>query len=139
MSDTDEIRTPVENIDAILDVDNYFNLQEKIHNYFGYVEDWKVMALVDHRSDYWILHEIKNDDGETYGGEVFYHDDPFIDGYKTEGNYYSAVLYMQRFLPQWIYRTKDFTMICMDTQCDDNKYIGIFSNMNEQPNIVPYV
>ncbi len=31
----------------------YFELQTKIHDYFGYEEDWKVIPLEDSTDFYW--------------------------------------------------------------------------------------
>lgn len=121
--------------DIVIDISEYFHLQKKIHEHFGYVEDWKVIPLVDHCNMYWILFEDKNDEGVTYGGEINYHENPFKDGYSEPGDYYNATLYTQRFLPKWIYRTEDYTMVCMDTHCDLNQYIGIFDNNKEQSNV----
>lgn len=116
-------------------IQEYFDLQEKVHEYFGYVEDWVNIPMDDHREMYWILHEDKNDDGETYGGSIHYYNEPLEDGYDNDGDYYSAMIYTQRFLPKWIYRAEKYTMVCMDTQCDGNKFLGIFDNEKEQKGI----
>ena len=113
-------------------IDDYFDLQQRIHNYFGYVEDWKVIPLVDFRDMYWILKE--ESDGS---GEIDYNDKPLENGYDEEGDYYNATIYTQRFLPKWVYRAEDYTMVCMDTHCDDNKFLGIFDNNKEHKNITP--
>ena len=114
----------------------YFDLQEQVHKHFGYVEDWVNIPMEDCRDMYWILRENKNDDGETYGGEIDYHDKPFEEGYYDPGDYYNASIYTQRFLPKWIYRAEDYTMVCMDTHTDGNKFLGIFDNTKEQKDIV---
>ena len=111
-------------------VQEYFDLQEKVHEHFGYTEDWKVIPLVDHRDMFWILNE--DEDGR---GEINYHESEFKDGYGEPGEYYNATIYTQRFLPKWIYRADDYTMVCMDTHCDGNQYIGVFTNANEQSNV----
>ena len=121
--------------DIVIDISEYFNLQKKVHDHFGYVEDWVTIPLVDHRDMYWILIEKKNEDNVTYGGEINYHENQFEDGYSEPGDYYNASIYTQRFLPKWIYRTEDYTMVCMDTHCDGNRYIGIFENKKEQSNV----
>lgn len=119
-------------------IKEYFELREKVHAHFGYVEDWVNIPLDDHRSYYWILMEYKNDQGETYAADIIYSDTLLKDGYEEAGEYYSATLYTQRFLPKWIYRAEDYTMICMDTHCDGNKFIGIFDNSKEQIDVSPY-
>lgn len=112
------------------DISKYFELQEIVHKHFGYVEDWKVIPLVDHRDMYWILLEEENG-----SGEINYYENPFEDGYGEPGEYYNATIYTQRFLPKWLYRTDDYTMVCMDTHCDGNQYIGVFENLKEQSNV----
>lgn len=120
-------------------IQEYFDLQEKVHEYFGYVEDWKVIPLVDHRDMFWILSEHKNEDDETYGADIYYYEKPIEDGYEDDGeHHYHATLYTQRFLPKWIYRAEAYTMICMDTHTDGNQFIGIFDNTKEQTGVEPY-
>ena len=114
-------------------IDEYFDLEQKIHQYFGYQEDWSIIPLVDHRDMHWILDE--NDNGS---GEINYSETPFENGYEAAGQYYNASIYTQRFLPKWVYRTEKHTLICMDTHCDMNRYLGIFDNEKEQKEISPY-
>lgn len=111
-------------------MDTYFDLQEMIFVYFGYIEDWKVIPLVDHRDDYWLLDQ--NDDGS---GEITYYENRLTEQILKDGDCYSAVIYTQRFLRKWVYRGEEYTLVCMDTQCDDNKWLGIFSNSKEQKSI----
>ena len=106
-------------------VDEFFGLEKKIHEYFGYNESWVVLPLVDHREYYWRL------DGEEMGGEVIYHENPLTDDILAKGHEYAASVYTQRFLPKWVYRTEEYTLICMDTHVDDNKYLGVFDNSKE--------
>ena len=113
-------------------IDEYFDLQHKIHSYFGYQEDWCVIPLVDHRHYHWILFE--DSEGTGY---IHYSDEPFEDGYDVKGDYYSSSIYTQRFLPTWVYRTEKHTLVCMDTHCDGNKFLGIFDNSKEQKDIKP--
>ena len=111
-------------MDKILD--EYFALQDAIFNNVGYVEDWVTIPLVDHREYYWHLDQ--NTDGS---GEIMYYDMPLTNDLVDKGEYYSAVIYMQRFLPKWVYRGKSHTLVCMDTQTDGNKYLGMFCNKKE--------
>jgi hypothetical protein len=104
-------------------INEYFDLQKKIHAAFGYKEDWKVIPLKDHRADYWLL---KDD-------EVIYSDvKEAVEG-DNEDNLYSSEIYTQRFLPKYIYRHWKFTLVCMDTRVDGNKWLGIFDNEKELP------
>jgi len=104
----------------------YFELQKKIFNYFGYKEDWRVIPLEDNTEDEWLLK--KNEDGS---GKVFYHEKLNNPEIASKGEFYSSVIYTQRFLSKWVYRAKDFTMICIDTQCDGNKFLAVFDNKKE--------
>lgn len=108
-------------------LDEYFELQQKIFDYFGYVEDWVCIPIDDRREMYWIL-----DQSESGRGEVTYHETPLSRQDVEDGNCYSNSIYTQRFLPKWVYRGKDYTMICVDTHTDGNKFLAIFSNDKEQ-------
>ncbi len=114
-------------------IDDYFKLQEQIYNYFGYVENWAVIPLEDRR-DYW-WHED--------GSEVHYtttesnmkaliENDFNYDNAECDGNtYYADEIYTQRFLTKWVYRAEDYTMICVDTHTDGNKFLAIYDNKKE--------
>lgn len=98
--------------------DDYLDLQKQIFDYFGYVEDWKAIPLDDCRTYYWQLA------GEGPGSVLF---GETVDSIDT----YEHIIYTQRFLPKWVYRGKDYTMICVDTQTDGNKFLSIFDNSKE--------
>ena len=107
-------------------LDEYFKIQQQIYDYFGYVEDWKVIPIEDAREYYWILN------GEGSGGTVGFAKNE--DNLKLKmGQYYENTIYTQRFLPKWVYRGEDFTMICVDTHVDGNKFLQIFDNSKEVP------
>ncbi len=94
----------------------YFELQQKIHEYFGYKQDWVVIPLEDRTDvDSWSVDE----HSVTY----------FIDGVEFQED-----IYTQRFLPKWVYRTNDYTMICVDTNTDGNKFLSVFDNATELKN-----
>ena len=107
-------------------IDDYFALQAEIFDYFGYVEDWRAIPLADARDSYWYL------TGEGAGDEVLFADNE-EDLHNDEGNNYSAEIYTQRFLPKWVYRGKEFTMVCVDTHTDGNKFLMVFDNEKESP------
>ena len=112
------------NLDGM--IDEYFRLREEIHAAFGYKEDWVTIPLSDERGMHWHYK------GNDRHGCIYYSPLPLTPDVLTKGdNLYSAVLYTQRFLPRWIYRTDEHTMICADTQCDGNKYLMIFENALE--------
>lgn len=107
-------------------LDDYFKLQKKIFDYFGYKEDWVVIPMVDHREYYWQI------DNEGYGGSITYSEYPLTPQLVASGKEtYEASIYTQRFLSKWVYRADEFTLVCMDTHCDGNKFLGVFSNDKE--------
>jgi hypothetical protein len=69
---------------------------------------------------------------------VRYFEEPLTKELVEGGATYSAVIYRQRFLPKWVYRKDDFTMICADTQTDGNKYLMIFDNQKECKGLEEY-
>lgn len=103
------------------ELDEYFKIQEKIYDYFGYKEDWVVIPIEDARSMYWILDQNTDGTGTVRFAET-------EEKLFSDGNYYENVIYTQRFLPKWVYPGKDFTMICIDARTDGNKFLQIFSN-----------
>ena len=99
----------------------YFALQNKIYEYFGYVEDWVVIPIDDRREYLWRLSGVEKNDFVTY----------WKSDEKLElGEYYQDDIYTQRFLqPQgWVYFGKEYTMICVDTHTDGNKFLAIYDN-----------
>lgn len=110
-------------------LNDYFALQKQIYDYFGYVEDWKVIPLEDSTEYYWQLEQDSNGSGVVRFAE---------DMEKLEdidaGQYYEHEIYTQRFLPKWVYRTKDYTMISVDTHTDGNKFLAVFDNKKEVQN-----
>ena len=97
-------------------LDAYFALQKEIYDYFGYVEDWVVIPLDDRRDMIWKLVD---------GNSVHY----WEKGEETD--LCEDIIYTQCHLPKWVYRGKDYTMICVDTHTDGNKFLQIFSNDKE--------
>ena len=106
-------------------LDKYFEIQKQIYDYFGYVEDWVVIPLDDCREYFWHL------TGEGYGDEVKYAKEKKNLFNGTEKDGYSNEIYTQRFLPKFVYRADDFTMICVDTHVDGNKFLQVFDNAKE--------
>ena len=111
-------------------VDDFFDIRQKIFDYFGYQEDWVAIPIDDRRALYWQLNE------EPSGrGEVIYHETRLTNEMVVDGAHYSNSIYTQRFLPKWVYRGEDYTMICVDTYTDGNKFLAIYSNDKEQTDI----
>jgi hypothetical protein len=103
-------------------LDEYFNIQKQIYDYFGYKEDWVIIPIDDRRNYVWYL------DGD------------FVNYIEEKNNisekwhsleYYADEIYTQRFLPKWVYQAKEFTMICVDTHIDGNKFLAIYDNNKE--------
>jgi len=106
-------------------LDQYLKLQQEIFEYFGYKEDWVAIPIDDQRDKYWFVR------GEGPGCYC-YSPKPFTKRSIKEGkNIYGGSIYTQRFLPKWVYRGKDYTMVCADTHTDGNKFLMIFSNDKE--------
>jgi hypothetical protein len=107
-------------------LDQYFEIQKKIYEYFGYTEDWRVIPLDDARKYYWHI------TGDGHGDQVRFakHEENLFSFTVDDG--YSNDIYTQRFLPKWVYRGKDYTMICVDTHTDGNKFLQVFDNTKER-------
>jgi len=104
----------------------YFELQKEIYDYFGYVEDWVVIPLEDHTDCHWM---IVGD--ERTGTCVFSHKQFDEDLISAGKEIYSGPIYTQRFLPTWVYRADDYTMVSVDTMTDGNKFLMVFDNSKE--------
>lgn len=107
-------------------LDQYFELQQELYEYFGYKEDWVVIPLDDGREYYWTLFE--DEDGS---GFVNFADTVEKLQDRDAGEYYQYSIYQQRFLPKWVYRGEKYTMISVNTHVDGNKFLQIFDNAKE--------
>ena len=113
-------------------IDTYIDAEQAIFDHVGYVEDWVAIPLEDNRDDYWAVdpnerewcryspkkealeHWLKTDDYGEHGDKL-----------------YEDEIYTQRFLPKWVYRGKEFTVVCCDTHVDGNKFLRVFRNDRE--------
>jgi len=100
-------------------LNDYLTLRQRVFDYFGYVEAWRVLPFDDRREYYWRLTD--DEKSVEYGP-----DDPF----EPEALYEDEV-YTQRHLPKWIYRGSEFTMILVDTHTDFNQFLAIYDNAKE--------
>lgn len=105
-------------------LDTYNETKQKLFDYFGYVEDWVSIPIEDSREFYWTLY------GEGPGHVDFAETLADLVN-KDEGNYYQEEIYTQRFLPKWVYRGEEYTMISVYGSSDGNKFLRIFSNSKE--------
>lgn len=104
---------------------DYFDLQKKIYDHFGYAEDWVVIPMDDAREMFWILQQ--GEDGKGFVRFAETEEKLFSDG-----DYYENEIYRQRFLPQWVYPADDCTMICVDTHTDGNRFLQVFDNSKKR-------
>lgn len=114
-------------------LDSFFETRKKIHDYFGYSEDWRTIPLMDSTSYYWNLREKENG-----SGDIRYHEERLTKEFIEGGGHYSAVIYTQSFLPKFVYRADDYTLVSVDTQTDGNKYLMVFDNKKECPDVSEY-
>ena len=134
-------------------LDDYLKLQGELFDYFGYVEDWRVIPVDDRRDYFWHLTGEKHGDKVVYTekkedalilkehswdwekawpakeGKTIYDDDIYEEAEKHAT--YSDEIYTQRHLPKWVYRGADFTMVCVDTHSDGNQFLAIYDNAKE--------
>jgi len=103
----------------------YEEARQKLFDYFGYIEDWVVIPVDDATEYYWRLDSTESDGNVCFA-------DTELELINEDGNYYENEIYTQRHLSKWVYRGEDYTMICVDTHTDGNKFLQIFSNNLER-------
>lgn len=107
---------------------DYFDAQKKLHDYFGYYEDWSIIPMEDRTDCYWMICGPEDSSSTTIG----WSSEPYTKESIEEGEkIYSGTIYTQRHLKKWVYRAPEYTMICVDTHCDGNKILMIFDNAKE--------
>lgn len=105
--------------DITMLMNNYFTAKRQIHEAFGYKANWAEIPLDDMTEAYWWFGQNRLnwcDEKPT---------DEEVRGDKAE---YDAEIYMQRFLPRWVYTTETHTMVSIDTHTDGNKFLAVLSN-----------
>lgn len=108
-------------------LEQYFDLQKQIYDYFGYAEDWVVIPLQGNTDSYWFVDQEYNGQGK-----VVWSPEPLTkESVEAGDKIYSGSIYTQRFLPRWVYRAEKYTMVCVDTHTDGNKFLLIFDNTKE--------
>lgn len=106
-------------------LNDYNRTRQELFDYFGYVEDWVVIPIDDQTHQYWQL------TGEGRGDVVRFAETLNKLQDEAAGQYYENEIYTQRFLPKWVYRGADYTMVVVDTHTDGNKFLQIFDNSKE--------
>ena len=111
-------------------LDTLMSTEQKIFDYFGYVEDWVKIPLDDGREYFWQLfprYDDKTDPTRITGGYVRFAETMGV-LMDSDGDYYENEIYTQRFLPKYVYVGDEFTMISVDTHTDGNKFLMILDN-----------
>ncbi len=109
-------------------LDQYFSLEKEILKSFGFEPLWTILPLDDAREYYWYLNEKKQT--VTFAAE------PITRELLNHRSFYEHSFYHNWHLEKWVYRTKYYTMIAVDTQGDGNRVLSIFSNIKEQNEIL---
>jgi len=108
----------------------YFKLQNEIYEYFGYQEDWVVIPMESKLNYFWYIDPTEKD-------HVIYWESK--KDVVELGQWYQDGIYTQRFLPKWVYRGPEFTMICTNPGVDGNKFLSVFDNTKEHKSIPTYL
>jgi len=108
-------------------IDQYNAAKQAIFDHVGYVEDWVVIPLNDDREMFWRL-----EGGEGFGGSLRYAETEGDLNDPAESACYVDEIYTQRFLPKWVYRGAEFTIVCCNPGVDGNKFLRILDNTKER-------
>lgn len=114
-------------------IEKFFEMQSKVHKYFGYVEDWKVIPMDPQMGRSWII--CGPEDSSSTKVAWTKQGSEFSKCLIEKGEeLYTGTIYTQRFLPKWVYRGDDYTMVAVDTHSDGNQMLMIFENVLECKN-----
>jgi hypothetical protein len=108
-------------------IDQYNAAKQAIFDHVGYVEDWVVIPLSDDREMFWRL-----EDSESFGTQLRYACTEEDLENESGDFYYLDEIYTQRFLPKWVYRGAEFTIVCCNPGVDGNKFLRILDNTKER-------
>lgn len=115
-------------------IDTYVEAKEAIFKHVGYKEDWSIIPLEDCRDDFWCVDKFEREwckHSPKKEALVYWLED-HEDEYGKYGDcLYEDEIYTQRHLPKWVYRGKQFTVVCCDTKTDLNRVLRIFRNDHE--------
>jgi hypothetical protein len=105
-------------------LDKYNALRAEVLAYFGYVENWRVLALDDAREYFWRLH------GEGPGVVRFAKTEQDLE--IEDGHCFENEIYTQAHLTKWVFRGAEYTMVAVDPHTDGNQFLQVFTNANER-------
>lgn len=96
-------------------IDKYFKLQEEIFVHCRYMEDWHIYPMVDYRDFVWAINKNSVVSAKT------------LEDFAT-GEFFEDEILKDRFLSKSIFEGQEFTLILVDTHCDNNKYLILLDN-----------
>ena len=118
----------VNNMEKESIIERHFKLQLEVYNYFNYFPNWVYIPMDFRPKTHWMICGPEDNSSTS----IVYSPIEFTEKSIEEGsNIYGGSLYTQRFLPKWVYRGENYTMISVDTHCDGNKLLLIFENVLE--------
>ena len=103
-----------------MDLMKKFNsAKQAIYDHVEFKEDWVIYPIDDNTEMFW-----KISDGQVKFAKS-------MEKFNSDGDYYEAEIYTQRFYEKHVYRGDKLTLIFVDTHIDGNKFFAIFSNEKE--------
>lgn len=117
-------------------VETYLKAKATIFKHVGYVEDWRVLPLEDCRDAFWCVDKLEREwckHSPKKEALVYWLEDHEDEYGKYGDHLYEDEIYTQRHLPKWVYRGKEFTIVCVDTHSDGNQFLRLFRNDHEIP------
>lgn len=102
-------------------IKQYNKALQDLYDHVGFKEDWVVCPIDDKTDMVWSC------DGENI---KWAHT---IEQFNSDGDYYTADVYTQRFYDKWVYEGKDLTMIFGDPHTDGVQWFYVFANKNRIP------
>lgn len=108
-------------------IQEYFELKDEMFDYFEYKENFTIFPLENGTEYYWYL-----TDDDVWFSEFDSHDDD-DDG----SDLYRYAIYKQLILKKWVYRTGKYTMVLVQTDCD-NRFLLILSNERERKELTSF-
>lgn len=94
-------------------------LTNAVYRFFGYEEDWEVFPLSDETDKHWFVTE----------EEVVGSGDPMTVESVTSGwDIFGGIIYRRRSSAESVLKAGGYTMICVDTQTDGNKFLAVYDD-----------